>query len=133
MMERDRLSVWFLSIIMISMVGCVSTPVKKELIFNALIFDNQSGSELENVRIEVRKTGVFASCGVILSGTACSTTFRTKIYQGNPVYISWQVHGQKRAMGPLYVELPQTIQYDVPARIRVSFKSENDVTAKFSY
>ncbi len=133
MMARDRLSVLFLFIAMIVMAGCSSKPIKKELSFNALVLENKSGSELENVRIEARQTGVFASCGSILRGTSCSTTFLTKVYQGNAVYISWQVHGQKRVIGPLYIELPQVIQDDSVARIMISFISENDVTAKFRY
>lgn len=133
MMVQYRLSVWFLSIMMMTLVGCVATPVKKELAFNALVFDNQSVSELKNVRIKAKNTGGFASCGLILRRTACSTTFRTKVYQGNSVYISWQMNGQERAMGPLYVELPVTVEPDLLARLMIIFKSENEVTAKFSY
>ena len=133
MMKHYRPSVWFLAIAMIFMAGCSSTPVKKGLTFNALILENKSGLKLENVRIEARQTRAFASCGAILNGTVCSTTFRTKAYQGNSVYISWQSHGKEQVIGPLYVELPQTIQYDSPAVIMISFMSEYDVSAKFIY
>ena len=101
--------------------------------FNALILDNKSGLTLEHVRIEARQTRAFASCGTILSGTSCSTTFRVKVYQGNTVYISWQSHGKKQVIGPLYIEPPETRQYDAPARIMISFMSEHDVSAKFIY
>ncbi|NOQ94123.1 MAG: hypothetical protein GQ547_05740 [Methylophaga sp.] len=113
--------------------GCTTVPVKKELIFNALVLDNKSGSDLEYVRIEARNTGAFASCGVILRGTSCSTTFRTRTYQGNSVYITWVKDGQDQLVGTLFVEQSETINYEMAARIVIMFNSDNDVTAKFMY
>ena len=98
-----------------------------------MALENKSSTQLENVRIEARKTGTFASCGVILRGTSCSTTFRTKVYQGNSVYITWVWNGQEQLIGPIFVELPETINYDLPARIVIRFYSDNDVTARFMY
>lgn len=115
------------------LVSCNTVLTKKELTFNALVLENNSGADLENVRIEARKIGAFVACGVIFRGTSCSTTFQTKIYQGNSVYISWMLNEQEQLIGPLYVKLPQTIQFDSPARIVISFDSENNVTARFMY
>ncbi|NQZ54712.1 MAG: hypothetical protein HRT93_10750 [Piscirickettsiaceae bacterium] len=122
-----------LFVIVFFIVGCNTVSVKKELTFNALILDNNSGTELENVRIQVKETGAFLSCGVVLRGRSCSTTFQTRVYQGNSVYISWQIHGKERIVGPLHVELPLSMQYELPARIVIKFDSINDVTAKFKY
>ena len=133
MIKQLRSLVLLLSLVLIFLVGCGSTPVKKELIFNALILDNQSRSELRNVRVEASKTGVFASCGVILSGTRCSTTFRIKVYQRNAVYISWRSLGNDQIIGPLNVTLPEKIRDDWPASILVKFKSEDHVSAEFIY
>lgn len=133
MMKHYKRLVWFLAIAMIFIAGCSSTPVKKGLIFDALVLENKSLSELENVRIEVRQTGAFASCGVILRARSCSTTFRAQVYQGNSVYISWQSHGQKHYIGPLHVELPETIKHDTLASIVISVMPENRLTAKFIY
>jgi len=131
--QLKSLTYFLLSIALVFLVGCSSVPAKKELTFNALILDNQSRLELRNVRIEASKTGVFASCGVILIRTSCSTTFRAKLYQRNAVYISWLSRGNEKVIGPLYVRLPEKIRYDLPASIMVKFMSENDVSAEFIY
>ena len=88
---------------------------------------------MENVRIEAKKTRAFASCGVVLYGTSCSTTFQTKAYQGNSIYISWQLHGKDYIAGPLHVELPETVNYEEPAIVVIMFDSESNVTARFTY
>jgi len=115
------------------LVSCTTAETKKELIFNALVLENNSGSDLENVRIEARKTGAFAACGVILTGTACSTNFRSKVYQGNAIHLSWLLNGQEQHIGPLFVLPPDIISTDLPARIVIRFNADNDVTARFMY
>ena len=115
------------------LVSCNTVPIKKELTFNALILENNSGSDLENVRIEARKTGAFAACGVIFSGSSCSTTFRAKVYQGNSVHISWLLKGKEQQIGPLFVQQPEVINHELPARIVIRFNSDNDVIARFMY
>jgi len=131
--KRNTFLVWVLSVAVFFIAGCTSVPVKKQLTFNALVLENNTGTQLENVRIAARKNGAFASCGVILRRTSCSTTFQTKVYQGNSVYISWLHNGHEQLVGPLYVEPPEKINYDLPASIVISFNSDNDVTAKFMY
>jgi len=43
------------------------------------------------------------------------------------------LNGQEQLIGPLLVELPETINDDSTARIVIIFNSDNDVTARFMY
>jgi len=131
--KRNNFLVGVFVVSVLFITGCTTVAVKKELTFNGLVLENNSASELKNVRIEARKTGAFASCGLIIRGTSCSTTFRTKVYQGNSVYISWLLNGKEQLIGPIFVGQPETINYDLPAHIVIRFNSDNDVTARFMY
>jgi hypothetical protein len=120
-------------IIMIALIGCTAVTTKNELTFNSLIFDNQSDSVLENVKVFVEKTGVFASCGLVHRGPSCSTSFPTKTYQGNSIRISWQLQDVTYSVGPIFVGLPTRIDSTTPASIIIRFDSESAITTKFAY
>ncbi|OUR72147.1 hypothetical protein A9Q78_07505 [Methylophaga sp. 41_12_T18] len=116
------------------LVGCIATtPVKPQLMINALVIENNSLTELHNVKIKVEQTGAYGSCSLVLLGRACSTTFPTKIYQGNPVFLTWEIQGQPRQVGPLYVQNSERIQVGRDAAVVINFQSINDVTVKFRY
>jgi len=116
------------------LTACVATTtVAPQLTINALVIENNSATELHNVKIKVEQTGVYASCSLVLLGRACSTTFPTTIYQGNPVFLTWDIQGQQRQVGPLYVQNPERIQADRDAAVVINFQSSNDVTVKFRY
>jgi hypothetical protein len=118
---------------MVVLIACKATSIKKELIFNSLTFDNQSGSVLNDVKISVDKTGAFVSCGLVYKGPSCSTSFPAKVYQGNSVQISWQIKGVAYSVGPIYVEPPILIDSNTPANIIIKFGLESEITTKFSY
>ncbi|MBL4744136.1 MAG: hypothetical protein JKX87_05810 [Cycloclasticus sp.] len=114
-------------------VSCSALPVKKPLMFNEVIFSNASDTQLENVRVEVKKTTAYFSCSILVKHGICSTSFPPKVYQGNSIYISWKIEGKEKVVGPLHIQLPPIIREDTPARVVIRFNSENNISAKFVY
>jgi len=88
---------------------------------------------LEGVRIKVEETGALASCSVVLPGSSCSTRFPGKLYQRNPIYISWMLNGQSRAVGPVMVELPGEIYRELSASALLEFGLHGQISARFVY
>ena len=125
---------WWLAIAIVLLTACVATtPVKQQLTINALVIENHSSSDLHDVKIKVEQTGAFASCGLVLRGRSCSTTFKSKIYQGNPVFISWTYDGKQQKVGPLYGNEPDKIKTGMDAAVVIAFNSARDVTVQFRY
>ncbi len=127
----------FIAAAMVLLTACAatmtSTPTKKQLTINTLMIENHSSSELNNVTIKVEQTGAFASCGLVLRGRACSTTFKSKVYQGNPVFVSWEHGGKQHRVGPLYGEKPIDIKTGIDAAVVIAFVSAENVTVQFRY
>ncbi len=94
-----------------------------------LVFQNQSGHPLDDVRIYISATGEFASCGTILPGTECSNGFRLREYQGNYFDVSWKVNGQEHIVRNIRAELPRELQPARALRAVISFKDNNQMTA----
>lgn len=127
----------FLSLVVSALVcltACVEPkPTTKKLTIDTLMIENHSSSELNNVKIKVEQTGAYASCGLVLRGSACSTTFKSKTYQGNPVFISWEHNGEQHKVGPLYGSKPKNIQTGVDAAVVIAFVSASNVAVQFRY
>jgi len=116
------------------LAACVATALVKEtLTINTLMIENHSSSDLNNVKIKVEQTGAYASCGLVLRGRSCSTTFKSKTYQGNPVFISWEHNGKPQKVGPLYGEVPENIKVGSDAAVVIAFNSARDVSVHFRY
>ena len=131
---HQKIVKWSLVILIGLLSGCVTTtPVKQQLSINTLVIENHSLSDLNNVKIKVEQTGAYASCGSVLRGRSCSTTFKSKTYQGNPVFISWEHNGQQQKVGPLYGQEPDNIKAGTDAAIVIAFVSASDVTVQFRY
>ena len=131
---KQKIKNWCVAAALVLLAACVATaPSKKQLTINTLMIENHSLSELNNVKIKVEQTGAYASCGLVLRGRSCSTTFKSKVYQGNPVFISWEHNGQQHKVGPLYGEEPVEIKTGVDAAVVVAFVSANNVTVQFRY
>lgn len=81
--------------------------------------ENQTPMYLSAVRLMVPVTGNFVSCGSILPGSMCSTTFPETAYTGNPVEITWSQGGQIHSTGPFVLELPADLDAYGPAIVRV--------------
>lgn len=124
------LAVFFL---LTTIVGCSTVRVVPSLKFNSFVIQNNSGMVLEDVRIKVEKTGALAFCSVILPGSSCSTRFPDKLYQRNPLYISWTHNGQSRVVGPVMVELPGEIDRELSASALLEFGLHEQVSARFVY
>ena len=131
---NQKILKWWLAITIVLLTACVATtPVKKQLSINALVIENHSSSDLHEVKIKVEQTGAYASCGLVLRGRSCSTTFKSKAYQGNPVFISWEHNGKQQKVGPLYGEEPDNIKTGIDAAVVIVFNSARDVTVQFQY
>jgi len=60
-----------------------------------------------DVMVTVPATGAFAGCSNIMARTACSTSFRSVAYRGNPMVVSWKEQGEPRKTEEFVVKEPE--------------------------
>lgn len=103
------------------LVGCASGPLKgsQPLQINGMIIENQTPAWVSAVRLLVPSTGNFVSCGNISPDSMCSTTFPEASYTGNPVEITWSQIGQIYSTGEFVIDLPDELEEDTPAIVRI--------------
>lgn len=113
--------------------GCETRPSEETLVFDTLVFENNSNTTLNDLRIEVKGTREFAACSPVFSKSVCKTSFRARNYQGKSVYISWMTSDGNKLIGPIKVNLPSKVEFDKVAKIIISFDSQEQLTAYFVY
>ena len=104
----------------LSLMACVTRPVNTSPIqIEGMAIENQTQMWVSAVRLLVPVTGNFVSCGNISPGSMCSTTFPESSYTGNPVEITWSQGGQIHSTGQFVVQLPEDIDENRAAVVRV--------------
>jgi hypothetical protein len=93
--------------------------VKPPLQIEGMSIENQTQMWVSAVRLLVPVTGNFVSCGNISPRSRCSTTFPEAGYTGNPVEITWSQGGQIHSTGQFVIQLPDDLDYDKPAMVRI--------------
>lgn len=89
------------------------------LLISGLVFDNKSSMTITAVRLLVPATGGFVSCGNVNAGTECSSTFPEREYTGNEVEVTWSQAGQIYSTGLFTIFLPDDLDPDKQAYVRV--------------
>ena len=103
------------------LLGCASgsggntVPLQIE----GMVIENQTLAWVSAARLLVPVTGNFVSCGNISPGSMCSTTFPETGYTGNPVEITWSQGGQIHSTGQFVMELPDEVDKDRAAVVRI--------------
>jgi hypothetical protein len=85
---------YFLLTVSFILSGCVNSPVKSNEKIDGLIIRNETKSVIEDVVIQVPKTGKMVSCSVILRLTECSLGFPVLENQNNNLVLSWKQKGR---------------------------------------
>lgn len=108
-------------ILTLCLVACASGSVDStaRLRIDGMIIENQTQMWVSAARLLVPVTGNFVSCGNISPGSMCSTTFPEAGYTGNPVEITWSQGGQIHSTGQFVVQLPDDLDKDKPAVVRI--------------
>ena len=101
--------------------ACATQPVDNTpaLQLEGMVIENQTQMWVSAARLLVPLTGNFVSCGNIPPGSMCSTTFPETAYTGNPVEITWSQGGQIHSTGQFALQLPEDVDRDRPAAVRV--------------
>ena len=105
----------------VCMLACASraldsaTPVQIE----GMVIENQTLMFVTAARLLVPVTGNFVSCGNISPESSCATTFPETDYTGNPVEITWSQGGQIHSTGEFVIQLPDDLEEDRPAMVRI--------------
>lgn len=103
------------------LLACASGPGENTplLQIDGMVIENQTSMWVSAARLLVPVTGRFVSCGNISPESMCSTTFPETGYTGNPVEITWSQAGQIHSTGQFVIQLPQQMDKDRPAVVRV--------------
>jgi len=110
--------------------GCEALPVGKPIEIAGLVFRNSTRTALQNVQLSVERTGGSVLCSPIPGGRDCSTVFPGKLYQGNPVRISWEQNGISYSSEEIYVQLPENLASKKPAMALVIIGDRGSVSAQ---
>jgi len=102
------------------LTACTSGPLSRTpLQINGMLIENQTLMSVSAVRLLVPVTGNFVSCGNIAPEAMCSTTFPEANYTGNKVEITWSQAGQIYSTGEFVIQLPDDVDEEIPAAVRV--------------
>jgi hypothetical protein len=115
------------------LTGCASGPVenKPRIQIRGMQIENQTQMWVSAVRLLVPVNGNFVSCGNIVPGTSCSTTFPETEYTGNPVEITWSQGGQIYSTGEFAIQLPADLDEDKPVMVSIVISAPGSAGAVF--
>lgn len=113
MMRRLAAAAWVAG----TLLGCAATgpapdgalPVAADVVpftIDGLVIHNGTAGVLQRVTVLVPATGRFVSCGTVLPGSDCATTFPATTYEGHAVRVDWQQGGESWTVGPLLIDTP---------------------------
>jgi hypothetical protein len=109
--------------------GCTTLPAMKPVSVGSLVFHNSTPQALQDVRLQVQKTGGFVSCNTVLPGHSCATTFPSRQYRGAPVVISWRQAGRRFSSGEIQIRPRRKPASGKPAMVIVTIKTDSSVNA----
>lgn len=118
-----------LIVFILMVAGCTTLLAMKPVSVGGLVFHNSTPQALQDVRLQVQKTGGFVSCNTILPGHSCATTFPSRQYRGAPVIISWRQAGKRFSSGKMPIRPRGKPLSGKPATVIVTIKSNNSVNA----
>ena len=84
-------------------------PVAEDVVpfaIEGLTIHNATPGVLQQVNVLVPATGRFVSCGTVLPGSQCATTFPAATYEGHAVRVDWQQGGESWTVGPFLIGMP---------------------------
>ena len=111
----------YTSLATLLVMSCASGPAGDVplLQIESMLIKNQTRIKVSAVRLLVPVTGNFVSCGNILPGSMCSTTFPGAAYQGNAVEITWSQAGQIYSTGQFVMQVPAEVDMERVAAVHV--------------
>jgi hypothetical protein len=95
--------------------GCGEVLQTRSIEIGGLIIRNQTAGPLYDIKLRVEQTSTVVSCNFIPARGDFSTEFPLRRYQGNSVRINWQQNGRNFVTDDLYAELPEVLDYSLPA------------------
>ena len=119
----------FLALLLLS--ACATTPGMPGVEVSGLILQNNTSGVIEQVRLKVEDTGGVVSCGRILQGSECSTTFPARVYLGQTLSISWVKDEQHWIREALMVNAHEAHLWDEAASAQVSIRDIGEVDLQF--
>ncbi len=109
--------------------GCTSLPPMKPVAVGGLVFNNSTPQVVQDVRLQVPKTGGFITCNMVLPGSSCATTFPSRQYRGGAIVISWRQAGQAFSSGKIQIRPQGNPAPGKPTTVLVTIKVDNSVNA----
>jgi len=124
-----RLPALFVAYIVIA-VGCANVPPTAPVRVGGLVFHNNTLQPLQDVQLQVPKTGRFITCNLILPGRQCATTFPSRLYRGTPVIITWRQAGKRFSSGKIRIQSRRKSAPGKAATVYATMNSDGSVEAK---
>lgn len=96
-----------------------------------LTIHNGTAGVLQQVTVLVPATGRFVSCGTVLPGSSCATTFPAATYEGHAVRVDWQQGGEAWAVGPFVIDTPPGVHGDSAVLAEIMVTGPGAAGARF--
>lgn len=118
------------AIYLVIAAGCTSLPPTEPVRVGGLVFHNNTPQPLQEVRLQVPKTGGFITCNLILPGKHCATTFPARHYRGTPVIITWQQAGARFSSEKIRIQSRRKPAPGNPTTVYVTLNIDGSVEAE---
>jgi hypothetical protein len=96
-----------------------AVPQVQPVTITGMVIENHGSAWISAARVLAPLTGRFVSCGNIAPGSMCSTRFPDASYAGGPVEVTWSQMGEIHSTGEFSMDLPEGLDTDRPATVRV--------------
>ena len=117
---RVRVTRLVLIIVLANLGSCASTQQQADTLKIAGLEFRISGDlELTNVELTVANNAGFISCGQVLPGSSCSTTFPIREYSGQELTIEWRYRDQLYIREGVVLDLDESDDNNQPVNILV--------------
>ena len=114
--------------ILLSACATVKTP---QYFYNEILIINKSRELIQNVKISVNETGRGFSCGNIAPLGICSNKIPSRQYMKNPIRIAWVFGSAARQTNEFVLEVPATMDIDLPLRGVLEISPQGSLSAYF--
>ncbi len=120
------------TIVMLAMLlSACATVNAPQYFYNEILIINKSRELIQDVKISVSNTGRGFSCGNIAPRGICSNRIPGRPYMKNPIRIAWVFGNTARQTSEFVLEVPATMDPEVPLRGVLEISSRGLLSAYF--
>ncbi len=113
------------------LLSSCATSLQPQYFYNEIVIANDSRQLIQDVTIQVAGSNRMFSCGNIAPRGSCSNKMPARPYQKKPIRISWAFGAITRQTSEFVLEVPDSMNSDIPLRGVLRISPRGDMSAFF--